>query len=406
MSEVKTPRSEFLLVPTGAVTLDQPARGHEFRFSRAQAEAAVQWFAARRRELVIDYEHQTFDEFNRRPDGLSIAAGWIGGLEARPDGLWATRVRWTPTATRFLVNGEYKYYSPVILWRDEAQTQFKALGPVALTNDPSMDGVQPLVAARKLTDAEAVSTFNRDISALVQTQGGATMDEKVLAALGLEAGASLEQVVAAIEQLKQELAQAKESGAGGSVTAAKRALVADLAERLGVQRTEDAAVLVTAVQAAQTEDTTYVSALRRTVTEQTDQLQKLLPQVAALQEQAAEAQFAAVIDGAEHFGKVPPADRDEFFSLFKSNRKLFDTMLRNMPPKIRRESTFAGQTGAAGAAAGGAAESGATDEEFRTVFKKTPTLQAQFGNDEEAYVAYRRGLADGTVRIYGQTAGA
>ena len=41
------------------------------------------------RKLAIDYEQQSFDRFNTRPDGLRPAAAWIGGLEIRDNGLWA-----------------------------------------------------------------------------------------------------------------------------------------------------------------------------------------------------------------------------------------------------------------------------------------------------------------------------
>ncbi len=142
------PVREFLLIPFGEVQLERPCAGGGFVFTPAHAAAARRWFEGLARKLAIDYEHQSFDRFNTRPDGLRPAAGWIGGLEVRDDGLWATDVTWTDRAAELLRSGEYRYFSPVIFWTDEEQTDVAALGPVALTNDPAMCGVMPLAARR------------------------------------------------------------------------------------------------------------------------------------------------------------------------------------------------------------------------------------------------------------------
>ncbi len=142
------PVDAFLLIPFGTVTVERPVAGGSFRFSRADAEALCAWFARLGRKLAIDYEHQSFDRLNTRADGLRPAAGWIGGLEVRDDGLWAVDVVWTERARALLRSGEYRYFSPVVYWADEERSAIAALGPVALTNDPAMHGVRPLAARR------------------------------------------------------------------------------------------------------------------------------------------------------------------------------------------------------------------------------------------------------------------
>lgn len=142
------PVREFLLIPFGEVEVERPVSGDSFLFTRRHAESAVAWFERMGRKLAIDYEHQTFDRFNTRSDGLRPAAGWIGKLEVRFDGLWASDVTWTERANELLRSGEYRYFSPVIFWTDEDQSDVAALGPVALTNDPAMHGVQALAAKR------------------------------------------------------------------------------------------------------------------------------------------------------------------------------------------------------------------------------------------------------------------
>ncbi len=89
------PVREFRLLPFGDVEVERGGETETFTFDREQAEALVEWFEGLGRKLVIDYEHQSLDPFNTRSDGLKPAAGWIGGLEVRDDGLWAVDVVWT-----------------------------------------------------------------------------------------------------------------------------------------------------------------------------------------------------------------------------------------------------------------------------------------------------------------------
>lgn len=147
------PVREFLLIPFGEVGVERPVAGESFVFTPRHAESAKRWFDRMGRKLAVDYEHQTFDRYNGRRDGLRPAAGWIGGLEIRDDGLWAVEVTWTERAAELLRSGEYRYFSPVIFWTDEDHTDVAALGPVALTNDPAMHGVPPL-AARRCDDSD------------------------------------------------------------------------------------------------------------------------------------------------------------------------------------------------------------------------------------------------------------
>jgi hypothetical protein len=149
------PVTEWLLIPFGEVAVERPLSGEPFEFTRQHAESARRWFERLDRKLAIDYEHQSIEPLNSRPDGLRPAAGWIGGLEIRDDGLWAVDVSWTPRAVELLSSGEYLYFSPVIYWSDEDKTDLAALGPVALTNDPAMHGVQPLAARRRGAESEA-----------------------------------------------------------------------------------------------------------------------------------------------------------------------------------------------------------------------------------------------------------
>lgn len=142
------PLTEFLLIPFGPVKVDRPVSGHDYTFTREHGRAAVEWFDRQARKLAMDYEHQTLAGLGARPEGLALAAGWIGKLEVRTGGLWAAQVEWTERARQLIAAGEYRYFSPVIYWVDENYSALTGLGPVALTNDPAMGDVMPLAASR------------------------------------------------------------------------------------------------------------------------------------------------------------------------------------------------------------------------------------------------------------------
>lgn len=143
------PVDAFLLIPFGEIDVERPIAGRSFQFTPAHAASAERWFTQLGRKLAIDYEHQSIDRLNTRDDGLRPAAGWIGKLEIRDDGLWAAQVEWTDRARELIASGEYRYFSPVIYWADEDYSELSSLGPVALTNDPAIRGVAPLAATRK-----------------------------------------------------------------------------------------------------------------------------------------------------------------------------------------------------------------------------------------------------------------
>lgn len=104
--------------------------------------------------LLVDFDHFSYD-----PEQPSTAAGWITGLESRPDGLWG-RIRWSDAGETALKNGRFRLISPA--WRPEdceeiqnyqpsspAARLVKAIRPLrldtaGLTNNPNLRGMVPL----------------------------------------------------------------------------------------------------------------------------------------------------------------------------------------------------------------------------------------------------------------------
>jgi hypothetical protein len=108
------------------------------------AREVMQRYVEHGTDLHFDYEHLSIEpEKNANPE-LAAAAGWFD-LELRPDGLWATNIRWTPRAEKMLRDGEYRYISPA--FHADEEGQIHELVNVALTNLPATDNLNALVAA-------------------------------------------------------------------------------------------------------------------------------------------------------------------------------------------------------------------------------------------------------------------
>jgi phage I-like protein len=326
------PKSAFQLIPFGSVQTE-PTTGAPmpaYVFTAETARKLVAWFAQLRRPLAIDYEHQSYAELNPRADGLAPAAGWIGRLEVRTDGLWAAAVEWTAQAAALLASGAYRYFSPVFLWADATRKEIQALGPVALTNKPALHGVAALAASGDLRHASAVGpfAFHRGTEPRnTLTQGGMYMPN-IREALGLQADATEDVILQAIDTLKRQ----------GTST------ITQLATALEVQA-DSPEQLVSALRSKLGHRPAEVTALRTQVTE-------LQTTVSGLREANQRSEFNALLASPPHAGKIEPAKRDEFYTLYTSDPKLFATVLATLPMLVSATSAFEG--GATSGVAGGA----------------------------------------------------
>jgi phage I-like protein len=102
--------------------------------------------------LLVDFDHSSHD-----PAQPTTAAGWIGGLDHRDDGLYA-QIRWSDLGHQALTGGRYRLASPV--WnradcdqwtaptppdgREAVHLRPRRLDRLALTNDPNLPGLMPL----------------------------------------------------------------------------------------------------------------------------------------------------------------------------------------------------------------------------------------------------------------------
>lgn len=186
--------------PKGPFTLDEEA-----------AVNVVSYFESQKNQMVIDYEHQTLYGVQ------APAAGWITRLINKgKDGIWAA-VEWTEKAKQYLANREYRYVSPVFIKRMPSN-KVLFLVNVALTNQPNIDGMVPLVnksGFESLTGKETSSMWKELLKLLGLAESATENDavaavnklkmivnKGVLAALGLADSATEQEAVAMVNKLK------------------------------------------------------------------------------------------------------------------------------------------------------------------------------------------------------------
>ena len=118
--------------------------------------------------IPVDFEHASEQAATEGsiPYNGAPAQGWITSLELRADGnLWGL-VEWLPLARKYIKNKQYRYLSPAIVFGAKDRVTGKSIGAklssVALTNNPFLDGMQPVAAKNiqnvDLTAFDAVRT--------------------------------------------------------------------------------------------------------------------------------------------------------------------------------------------------------------------------------------------------------
>ncbi|NPA72681.1 MAG: hypothetical protein GXO35_07615 [Gammaproteobacteria bacterium] len=152
-------------------------------------------------DRVIDYEHQTLlKEQNGQP---APAAGWFSKLQWRESGLWATNVTWTPTAERMILDGEYRYISPVMIY-DPKTGHVLDIIMAAITNHPAIDGMENLA---KLT----LENFQQLTNQSNQPEDNPMDLKTLLIALNMPENTTEEEALAALTALQSANTEAQAS---------------------------------------------------------------------------------------------------------------------------------------------------------------------------------------------------
>ena len=182
------------LTPAGAFRAadGRPEDAPNWHLDAPSAAVVIARFKQRQTPPVIDYEHQTLrKEQNGQP---APAAGRLLDLEWREgSGLWG-RAEFTDRARQMIEVGEYLYFSPVFAYAPDGTVLAVLMG--ALTNDPAIDGMEPL--ARRAAASLGFDLNNEDNSVN-------KLLKAVVAALDLKAEATQEEAIAALTALKPAL---------------------------------------------------------------------------------------------------------------------------------------------------------------------------------------------------------
>ena len=340
------PPTEFRLLPYGRFrAADGSGRPKEvaagWLLAPDQAQRMAADLQARAGQMVIDYEHQTLSAAqNGQP---APAAGWIGRLEARADGLYAVDVTWTGRAAAMIQAREYRYISPVFDYAVPGG-EVLSLAHVGLTNDPGLDGLTDLAALR--ARAGLGSDDFTKLTPTIYPPMEAPMKE-LLKALGLVETATEAEALTALAALKN------------------------------TQATELAALKA---KAAQPDPAQFVATA--TLTAVQGQLAQANAELTALKSQAAEAEVETVVAAALTAGQLIPATEGWARELGKSDLAALKSFLAAAPVVVTPGATQSAQSGVAGTAAangaGAAAGAGAATATELAVMKALGLNAEQF----------------------------
>lgn len=279
------------LLPAGPVGTNDGRGPYKVRDAAALMAASI----ADGTPLVLDENHATD---LAAPKGQSAPArGWIVELQARQDGIWG-RVEWTAEGRRLVEDRAYRGVSPVIAHQKDGT--IVAIRRASLVNQPNLTG----------------------LTALHQEK---TMDlkEMLIEALGLDAAASDEDIVAAVKKWK-------EMPGGDATKTALQSALSPIALAVGLADSSDQAAVLAGVQqlaqrAQGNADNAIATALQAELADVTGKLNSLT-------EAQARKDAQAFVDGAIREGRVGVKPmRDEYIAMHMEDSARAEKLIGAMP---------------------------------------------------------------------------
>lgn len=251
------------MIPGGAFT------GRDGRSWVNDNPAAVMSASFKYPKLPFDIEHAT--EIKGPKGEEAPAYAWIDALRVNDDGGIDAHVAWTPDGESLIRGKKYIYYSPAFF--NNAAGQVTRLSSVGLTNKPNLY-------------LPALNSENNEMTVPVQ----------IVTVLGLASTASVDDAVAAIQQIKTS-----------ETVALNRAQNPDLTKFIPVE--------------------TYQLSLNRAETAEN--------KLKALDVQTAE----SLVNAAVADGKVAPANRDMYLALCRSEegRQQFSEFVKTAPALVNAD---------------------------------------------------------------------
>jgi phage I-like protein len=299
--------------------------GNHWYIDAEVAQQLISLAQARTNDLVIDYDHQTL---KAEENGLPApASGWFKEMEWREgSGLWI-KPKWTPRATDFIKNGEYKFLSAVFPY-DAATGRPLRLHSAALVNRAGIDGLQAVEALAALSLANPPTHPN----ATLQEHSMNELLKKMLAQLGitvedgqepdetaaLAALSALQTKAGSVDTLATEVAALKANESTGAVDPAKFvpiAVVTDLQAKLAVLSAEGQTTQLDQTIAKAKQEGRLIESMEEWA------LDLGKKDFAALQAFLDKSQPIAALAGMQTDGKKPPADTPDPLATLSAEEK-------------------------------------------------------------------------------------
>ena len=137
LSPSREPPSDFTLIPAGTLSTVYG----DFLWTERSAQEVTKLWARLNRRFMWDYQHLSDRPLATVHDRR--AAGHAPLVVADAQGFHLRGQQWTPDAQKYIRDGEYLYYSPVI-GVDEKTNEIIAVLKCSLTNDPATLGCAPI----------------------------------------------------------------------------------------------------------------------------------------------------------------------------------------------------------------------------------------------------------------------
>jgi phage I-like protein len=197
-----------LIVPFGQF----PHPGGLQLIDQAAVERIINQLSKWDRDIVVDYQHESFKECGRAP-----AAGWVKSKTATvtENGIEAV-IEWTDEAREQIESRNYLYLSPVFEKENGVIARLFNLG---LTNNPNIEAMAPLVnqsikqeihMEKQLEEETPVEETEQAVEVEESAPTLVSLLGDLVALLGLTPEADDEAVMSRIKELAEETASKHE----------------------------------------------------------------------------------------------------------------------------------------------------------------------------------------------------
>ena len=247
---------------------------------------------------VIDENHST--DLAAPRGEAAPARGWIKELQSRQDGIWG-RVEWTRHGERLVTGKAYRGISPVI--RHDPAGNVIAILRASLVNNSNLRGLTAL-----------------------HQENSMSLLEKLIAALGLEAGATEDQVTEKVTSLHAQTGPT-------AIATALQAAMTPIAKAIGLaENATTEAVLAGVVQLASGRNATGDITAHPSVVALQAELTTVSTELKTLREGTARTGAETFVDNAIKAGRVGVKPmREEYISMHMANPAQAEKLIAAMP---------------------------------------------------------------------------